>query len=60
MATDDAAPPPEGSDAEVITLRERRMRIMERLQASAAESILPGPCAARSQDFLYDEDGLPG
>jgi prevent-host-death family protein len=21
--------------------------------------ILPGPCAARSQDFLYDENGLP-
>ena len=20
---------------------------------------LPGPCAARSADFLYDEDGLP-
>ena len=20
----------------------------------------PGPDAARSQDFLYDEDGLPG
>lgn len=27
------------------------------IQASAKPS--PGPCAARSQDFLYDEDGLP-
>jgi prevent-host-death family protein len=26
-------------------------------EASAVAS--PGPCAARSQDFLYDEDGLP-
>ena len=30
---------------------------IEELQASARPT--PGPSAARSQDFLYDEDGLP-
>ena len=29
------------------------------IQASAAAKAMPGPSAARSQDFLYDEDGLP-
>jgi prevent-host-death family protein len=29
------------------------------IQASAAATAIPGPCAARSQDFLYDERGLP-
>jgi antitoxin (DNA-binding transcriptional repressor) of toxin-antitoxin stability system len=33
-------------------------RLMEIGRLAAAE-VLPGPCAARSQDFLYDEDGLP-
>ena len=32
---------------------------IEQIQASAAANATPGPCAARSQDFLYDEDGLP-
>lgn len=32
---------------------------IERIQASAAEHATPGPSAARSQDFLYDDDGLP-
>jgi len=32
---------------------------IKRIQASAAAKATPGPCAARSQDFLYDEDGLP-
>jgi hypothetical protein len=32
---------------------------IEKLQASAAAKVTPGPSAARSQDFLYDEDGLP-
>jgi prevent-host-death family protein len=35
----------------------RRARLDEIL-ASAKPT--PGPCAARSQDFLYDEHGLPG
>jgi len=30
---------------------------IEQIQASAKPT--PGPCAARSQDFLYDEYGLP-
>jgi len=29
------------------------------IQKSAAAKMSPGPCAARSQDFLYDENGLP-
>ncbi len=29
------------------------------IQAEAAQRMLPGPSAARSQDFLYDENGLP-
>ena len=36
-----------------------RMALMDEIQASAASKVLPGPCAARSQDFLYDDDGLP-
>lgn len=31
--------------------------IVEEIWATAKPR--PGPCAARSQDFLYDEDGLP-
>lgn len=38
----------------------RRRAIIEALQDSAARTARPGPDAARSQDFLYDEDGLPG
>lgn len=33
---------------------------IEAIQRSAAAKLAPGPCAARSQDFLYDENGLPG
>ena len=33
---------------------------IEAIQRSAAAKITPGPNAARSQDFLYDENGLPG
>ena len=39
--------------------REARRALLEELQRAAAEKATPGPCAARSQDFLYDEDGLP-
>jgi prevent-host-death family protein len=31
--------------------------LIEEIQASAKPT--PGPCAARSQDFLYHDDGLP-
>lgn len=34
--------------------------IIERISKDAAARALPGPCAARSQDFLYDDEtGLP-
>jgi prevent-host-death family protein len=32
---------------------------VKELQVSAAAKAIPGPSAARSQDFLYDENGLP-
>ena len=45
----------------VKKLRDRKARraLIEELQRAAANKVTPGPCAARSQDFLYDEDGLP-
>lgn len=33
--------------------------LINEVQAEAAAKATPGPAAARSQDFLYDEDGLP-
>jgi prevent-host-death family protein len=36
---------------------EARMAIIDEIVASANPT--PGPSAARSQDFLYDENGLP-
>lgn len=38
--------------------RKARRKLLEGLQASAGAS--PGPSAARSQDFLYGDEGLPG
>jgi prevent-host-death family protein len=37
-----------------------RRALMEKVRAAVAARALPGPSAARSQDFLYDDDGLPG
>lgn len=37
-----------------------RRALLEEFRASASAKATPGPSAARSQDFLYDEDGLPG
>jgi len=37
-----------------------RRALMEKVRAAAATRALPGPSAARSQDFLYGDDGLPG
>lgn len=37
-----------------------RRALMESLGRRAAEKAVQGAGAARSQDFLYDEDGLPG
>jgi prevent-host-death family protein len=39
--------------------REARRRLMEKVMKDAAGKASPGPNAARSQDFLYDDEGLP-
>ena len=39
--------------------RQARRRLLEEVQASAAAKATGGEPAARSQDFLYDEQGLP-
>jgi len=36
-----------------------RRALMEAVRRSAARHLLPGPGAARSQDELYGDDGLP-
>jgi prevent-host-death family protein len=36
-----------------------RRALLETVRASAAAKATPGPSAARSQDFLYGDDGLP-
>ena len=38
---------------------EARRRILDAARASCAAKSTTGPSAARSQDFLYGEDGLP-
>jgi prevent-host-death family protein len=38
---------------------EKRRELIDRIVESAAGKATPGPCAARSQDWLYDENGLP-
>lgn len=37
-----------------------RRRIIDAVRKSGAAKAVPGESAARSQDFLYDDDGLPG
>jgi prevent-host-death family protein len=44
----------------VATTRKERLAIIEAVRASAARRVKSGPSAARSQDFLYGDDGLPG
>ena len=36
-----------------------RRKLLEAVRASGAAKASPGPAAAASQDFLYDENGLP-
>lgn len=36
-----------------------RKTVLDAVRASAAAKATAGPSAARSQDFLYGEDGLP-
>ncbi len=40
--------------------RKSRRALLEGIRASAATKAASGPGAARSQDFLYGDDGLPG
>lgn len=39
--------------------RTSRRALLEAVRASAAAKVVSGPSAARSQDFLYGDDGLP-
>jgi prevent-host-death family protein len=39
--------------------RMSRRTLLETVRASAAAKVTAGPSAARSQDFLYGDDGLP-
>jgi prevent-host-death family protein len=39
--------------------RETRRRVLEAARKSGSAKATKGPGAARSQDFLYDEYGLP-
>ncbi len=41
------------------TMDERRA-VLDRIRLAARAHAAPGPSAERSQDFLYDKDGLPG
>jgi prevent-host-death family protein len=43
-----------------VATREEKARLIDRLQEEVRRlNLPPGPDAAHSQDFLYDEDGLP-
>jgi prevent-host-death family protein len=42
-----------------VLRRKARRQLLEAVGASGALKALAGPSAARSQDFLYDEEGLP-
>lgn len=44
----------------LVADRASRRAVLEAARASAATKATAGPDAARSQDFLYGEDGLPG
>lgn len=44
----------------VLSMAEQKARLLDRLQKEISAKKLPsGPDAARSQDFLYDDHGLP-
>jgi prevent-host-death family protein len=38
---------------------EARRKLLETIRKSGTARATPGPAAARSQDFLYGDDGLP-
>jgi len=37
-----------------------RRKLLEAAREAGSAKAIPGPDAARSQDFLYGDDGLPG
>jgi len=39
---------------------EARRALMEAVAQAGSAKATPGPSAARSQDFLYGDDGMPG
>jgi prevent-host-death family protein len=39
--------------------RDEKAAALAAIRKRAAKKAKPGPCAARSQDYLYDEYGLP-
>lgn len=43
----------------VVPDKASRHALLQAVRASAAKKAAAGPDAARSQDFLYDENGLP-
>jgi prevent-host-death family protein len=45
---------------ETLADRKSRRALLEAVRATAAAKAAAGPSAARSQDFLYGADGLPG
>lgn len=40
--------------------RKSRRALLDAVREAGAAKATPGPSAARSQDFLYGDDGLPG
>lgn len=38
---------------------EAKRQVLDEIRAAAAAKAAPGPTAARSQDFLYGDEGLP-
>jgi len=44
---------------DIILSKAERRAVLEQFQRSAFSKVIPGPNAARSQDFLYGDDGLP-
>lgn len=47
------------SPVSAVPDRQARRAVMEAVRAAGRAKATPGPEAARSQDFLYGDDGLP-
>ena len=59
VLTREGKPPVRLVTSSVVSLPRFRPEVVEEITRSAASEALPGPDAAHSQDFLYDEFGLP-